>query len=159
MNQCCVCLLHEPCLRGRWALAGCAVHGEGSHWPPRNLTTSPASHLAGHTPASMHEVKHLLVQQLWSTLDGSFWTHQLTSRKCCSKWRSCKHCSILVQWCSQKSSKAVSVSSSWPRSLRRARDGGQNVIQNEYICTEIFHYSSSFWMHIYIYFFLFTSAQ
>lgn len=42
---------------------------------------------------------------------------QLTSRNWSSKWRSCKHCSSLVQWRSQKSSNAVSVSSSWPSSL------------------------------------------
>lgn len=43
-----------------------------------------------------------------------------TSRKCLSKWRSCRHCSSFVQWRSQKSSKAASVSSSCPRSLQGA---------------------------------------
>lgn len=42
-----------------------------------------------------------------------------TSRKSCSKCRSCRHCSSF-SWClDQNCSKAFSVSSSWARSLRR----------------------------------------
>lgn len=64
---------------------------------------------------------HLRGQEFNVLVNWGFWiikhNIQLTSRNWSSKCRSCKHCSSLVQWRSQKSSNAVSVSSSWPSSL------------------------------------------
>lgn len=111
-------VLHRLCPRGCQALAGHARHGRDWCWSLRNLTSAPTSHQAGLAPASANNFASSAYMLINWFLQGPKIKLHLTSRKCCSKWRSCKHCSSLVWWRSQKSSKAVSVSSSWPRSLR-----------------------------------------
>lgn len=84
---------------------------------------------------------------------------QVTSRNWSSKWRSCKHCSSLVQWRSQKSSNAVSVSSSWPSSLMGSGGwlvhtlaGIRHIIISNYsapyLCT-VAKFSTSSWVMLY----------
>lgn len=88
------------------AWAGLTLTSEKSD--NRSDVTSSWAHTYGHTRrlmrcSSAHTRQRNCISHNSTTL---------TSRKCCSKWRSCKHCSSLVRWRSQKSSNAVSVSSS-----------------------------------------------
>lgn len=84
---------------------------------------------------------------------------KLTSRNWCSKWRSCKHCSSFVQWRSQKSSNAVSVSSSWPSSLMWSKGWFMHALMDilhlmtsiysvPYLCT-VAKFSTSSWVMLY----------
>lgn len=147
------CVLHRPCPHGQRVHAGHGQRGRGSRWPQRNQTSVPTSHQAGRAPAG----PEFNVLASWC-----FWIiqkFQLTSRNWSSKWRSCKHCSSLVQWRSQKSSNAVSVSSSWPSSLMEkaiwfmhAFVGIFHIITSIYsifyLCT-VAKFSTSSWVMLY----------
>lgn len=103
-----------------------------SAWAGLTLTSEKPDNRSDVTSSWPRTCKHTLLMLcyqhtlpcVWLICPENYISHkatQLTSRKCCSKWRSCKHCSSLVRWRSQKSSNAASVSSSWPRSLRGRR--------------------------------------
>lgn len=148
------CVLHRPCPHGQRALAEHGQHGRGSRWPQRIQTSVPTSHRAGRTPTRPRSQR--VSKLMFSNRLKNF---KLTSRNFSSKWRSCRHCPSLVQWRSQKSSNAVSVSSSWPSSLignkgwfMHALMGilhtSTSIYSGSYLCT-VAKFSTSSWVMLY----------